>query len=165
MITTRPAKTSDAAAMTEILNKIIEDGGTTAHQRPFDPDRMQEHYIIPSELICCTVAELGGHIVGFQSLVWPDERENSFADGWTIIATFVRSGMAGRGVGSSLFRATRAAAVLAEVLTIDATIRADNTGGLAYYTKLGFRDYDRSAQVPLGDGTRVDRIRKSYDLN
>ena len=48
--------------------------------------------------------------------------------------------------------------------TIDATIRADNTGGLAFYGRMGFTDYDCVAGVPLKDGTLVDRIRKRFDL-
>ena len=63
-----------------------------------------------------------------------------------------------------LFSATRFAAKAAEVKTIDATIRADNVGGLKYYSGLGFTDYDVLKQIPLNDGTPVDRIRKRFDL-
>jgi ribosomal protein S18 acetylase RimI-like enzyme len=47
---------------------------------------------------------------------------------------------------------------------IDATIRADNTGGLAFYSRQGFVDYDRLVGVPLEDGTPVDRLRKRFDI-
>lgn len=59
------------------------------------------------------------------------------------------------GVGSALFPATRAAAEELGLEFINATIRADNVGGLAYYAKLGFQLYDRLVQVPLLNGTAV----------
>jgi ribosomal protein S18 acetylase RimI-like enzyme len=60
---------------------------------------------------------------------------------------------------------TRQAAERAGVRTIDATIRADNAGGLAFYGSLGFREYARRATVPLSDGTLVDRVCKRLDLS
>ncbi len=47
---------------------------------------------------------------------------------------------------------------------IDATIRADNASGLAYYKAMGFTDWDVLRDVPLSDGRVVDRIRKRFDL-
>ena len=47
---------------------------------------------------------------------------------------------------------------------IDATIRAANVPGLAYYTAMGFEDYGMLGDVPLSDGQIVDRMRKSYNL-
>lgn len=163
-VVTRGATASDAEAMTGILNRIIEAGGTTAHQSPFDPERMRRHYISPANIVFCTVAELDGRVVGFQSLVWPDAEGQPFPEGWAIIASFVDADAAGQGVGRALFAATRDAALQAGVETIDATIRADNSGGLAYYASLGFADYDVLHSVPLRDGARVDRIRKRFDL-
>lgn len=44
----------------------------------------------------------------------------------------------------------------------NATIRADNAGGLAYYARMGFQDYAVARGVPLADGTPVDRISRRY---
>lgn len=164
MITTRPARPDDADALCVLLNAIIETGGTTAHQTPFDAARMIRHYLAPSGLVSCTVAEDAGRIVGFQTLVWPDEDGDPFPEGWAIIASFVAEGEGGRGIGRALFEATKARAEAAGVATIDATIRADNDGGLAYYAALGFVDYDVLPAVPLRDGRRIDRVRKRLDL-
>ena len=56
--TLRPATEADALAMADLLNRIIEAGGTTAHQSRFDDARMLSHYIAPPLAISCFVAEL-----------------------------------------------------------------------------------------------------------
>lgn len=160
----RQAIRDDSEQMVAVLNEIIAVGGTTAHQRPFDGARMTAHYIEPSNLISCNVAEVDQTIIGFQSLNWATNPDDPLPDRWAIIASFVSMRASGKGVGQLLFNATKEAAKLANVNTIDATIRADNTPGLRYYTGLGFSDYDRLVDIPLADGTCVDRIRKRFDL-
>lgn len=164
MPTTRPASPADAAEMAELLNEIIAEGGTTAHEDPFDIAAMDHEYISRPELISCTLAEEDGEIVGFQALFWPTEGDALTGPGWAFIATFTRIGRTGSGIGRALFAATRAAAKAAGVRSIDATIRADNAGGLIYYGRMGFSDYAVLPAVPLQDGTPVDRIRKRFDL-
>ena len=68
------------------------------------------------------------------------------------------------GVGTALFAATRAAAQALGLRTIFAVIRADNIGGLAYYSRLGLVDWRTCPGVPLRDGTKVDRIAKLFHL-
>ena len=160
----RPATADDAPDMVAVLNPIIAAGGTTAHLRPFDAERMQHHYVTPNRKISCTVAEDAGRVIGFQSLNWPEDDDDSFAKDWAIIASFVAPDAAGKGVGPQLFAATKIAAREAGVAVIDATIRADNVPGLRYYSGLGFVDYELLENVPLGDGSLVDRVRKRYDL-
>lgn len=156
----RSARPEDAAEMAELLNEVIAAGGTTAYEEPFDTEAMRQHYIERPSLVSCLVAEAEGRIVGFQGLFWPDDPSDPFPEGWALIATFARRGRTGSGIGRALFHGTRAAARQAGVTTVDATIRADNTGGLAYYGRMGFVDYDRLTGLPLKDGTPVDRIRK-----
>lgn len=163
-LTVRPAAPSDAAEMAELINAIIAVGGTTAYEEPFDAAHMDAAYISLPQLVSCFVAESDGQIVGFQGLMRSFDPDDPLPDDWATIGTFARIGLIQRGVGSALFAATRAAAEAAGITVIDATIRADNTGGLAFYSRQGFVDYDRLAGVPLKDGTPVDRIRKRYDL-
>ncbi|WP_411891202.1 N-acetyltransferase family protein [Yoonia sp. SDW83-1] len=160
----RDATAADAAQMTDLLNEIIAMGGPTAYQTPFDTDRMLHHCIARSGLVSSQVAELDGAVLGFQYLAWADDPDDPMPEGWAIIASFVASSAAGKGVGQHLFAATKAVAIKAGVKTIDATIRADNVPGLRYYSGLGFVDYDRLVAIPLRDGTVVDRVRKRYDL-
>jgi L-amino acid N-acyltransferase YncA len=163
-ITTRPAVPSDAPAMCAILNDIIAIGGTTAYEDPFDPATMTANYITAPRLISCTLAILDDIPVGFQALWLPDPAHSDLGPGWAAIASFVKVGLTGRGVGRALFTATTAAGRAAGVTSIDATIRADNTSGLTFYSAMGFRDYAVTRAVPLKDGTPVDRIRKRFDL-
>ena len=162
-LTTRPATAKDATAMAALLNEMIAIGGTTAYEEPFTTESMDHHYVSARNLIACTVAEQNGELLGFQGLFRPDAEDSLPAD-WAFIATFARVGHTGGGVGRALFAQTVKAANGAGVRTIDATIRADNTGGLAFYSRMGFTDYGRLAGLPLKDGTPVDRIRKRFDL-
>lgn len=61
--------------------------------------------------------------------------------GWAVIATYVDPHAHKRGIGRSLFAETARAAKAAGAVFIDATIRKENKGGLAYYQAMGFRDY------------------------
>ena len=160
----RQAEPRDASAMCDLLNRIIALGGTTAHQTPFDTTRMQNHFIAHPHGISCHVAEIENQIAGFQSLEWAKGDDDPMPSGWAIIASFVDARFAGQGAGKALMAATVKSGQVAGVTTIDATIRADNTSGLGYYSAMGFTDYDMLRQIPLADGTRVDRVRKRRDI-
>ncbi len=163
MITVRPARPDDARQMAALINTIIETGGTTAHQTLFDDNRMLNHYLAPAALVSCMVAHQGDELLGFQSLKWPEPDANPPGRVWAYIASFVKEDQQGKGVGFRLLSATKAAAHSTGVDAIDATIRADNAGGLAFYEKMGFRETGRYS-APLTDGTSVDRVRKDLLL-
>ncbi len=165
--TTRRAIPADAPAMCAILNEIIAIGGTTAYEDPFDEAQMTENYISSPSLIRCTLADVDGETCGFQGIWRPDpafESARTLPADWAVIASFVKVGMTGHGIGKSLFAATCAAARSEGISAIDATIRADNASGLRFYDGMGFVDYAVIKGVPLKDGTPADRIRKVYRL-
>lgn len=156
-IALRSAEPADAAAMCALLNALIAEGGNTAHRTPFDEDRMTRHYISPQLGISCTVALEGADVVGFQALEradpdWPGD--DSLTEGWAVIASFVAQGRQGRGIGKHLFATTLAAAKAAGIRHIDATIRRENSGGRAFYDRLGFTDYRESDET----------VSKKYDV-
>jgi L-amino acid N-acyltransferase YncA len=161
-IDVRDARRDDAAELAELLNAIIARGGTTAHEDPFTPERLAEAYIDGPDPLCCFVAvdRDSGRIEGFQAL----GRNADLPPGVGDIATFARLGGAQRGIGSALFAATRARAAELGLAAINATIRADNAGGLAFYAKQGFQDASITPAVALKDGTRVDRVNKRFAL-
>ncbi|WP_366111287.1 GNAT family N-acetyltransferase [Aestuariivita sp.] len=80
------------------------------------------------------------------------------------IATFVRIGKTGLGIGSALFDATRRAARDLGYVWINANIRADNEGGLIYYQSRGFRNYGTVENHVLENGEIVTKILKRFDL-
>ena len=159
-IDVRDARRDDAAALAELLNAIIARGGTTALEDPFTPERLADAYIDGPDVLCCFVAidRLTGRIEGFQTLGRYPGLPPDVGD----IATFARIGGTQRGVGSALFAATRARAAELGLAAINATIRADNTGGLTFYAKQGFQDVSVTPAVALKDGTRVDRVNKRF---
>lgn len=157
----RPARNTDAPTLAALLNEIIADGGTTALEQPFKPATLKETMLTGPNVYCCFVAEdAAGNLVGFQALT----RSDHLPDGVGDIGTFTRVRYVQKGTGSLLFAATRQAAKEKGFTAINATIRADNAGGLAFYSRLGFVDDDIRPAVPLSDGTLVDRISKRYAL-
>ncbi|MHA6265499.1 N-acetyltransferase family protein [Aliiroseovarius sp. CAU 1755] len=167
MITTRQARPADAQAMCDLLNPIIREGSTTAHRSVFDAERMRVTHIDEPRLIRTTLAFDGDDLLGFQLLEWSDpayDGPEALPDDWAVIASFVRTGLQGRGVGQVLWRDTLLAAKRAKVKAIDASIRTDNLSGLAYYSKLGFRDYSSINGMVLSDGSVVDKTRKRFDI-
>ena len=140
--------------MCDVLNPLIEAGGTTALRTPFTADRMTEVYVLRDALISCSVADQDGRILGFQSLEWSAPKHDPLPEGWGVIATFARIDGNKRGVGRALFARTLEEARKAGVPTIDATIRHENTGGQIYYGKMGFQDWTSGPET----------VSKRYDL-
>lgn len=157
----RRAVSADAEELCSLLNEIILAGGTTALETPLTAAEFADWFIDGEFPLVCHVAVYDRSLVGFQSLSLYGDPPKGYAD----IATFARASPKISGVGSALFPATRAAAEELGLEFINATIRADNVGGLAYYAKMGFQLYDRLVQVPLRNGTAVDRIKKRFKVD
>ena len=160
----RPAVASDKEQLADILNGVIAIGGTTAYQTPVAPEYFDSLIDNPDPKTFLHVAEKDGQLEGMQWMrpMDPDDMTLGEMGG---IATFARPGTAQKGIGTALFQTTFAASVAAGYAVLDATIRADNTGGLAYYAKMGFQDHAVTKEVPLADGTEVDRVHKRLKLD
>lgn len=159
----RPAIPGDAVPLAAMLNRIIAAGGTTALEEPFTPERFGEWFIRPGPELAVSHVALDpdtGEPMGFQIL----ERLDRLPAGWADIGTFTRREKPVPGAGRALFAATLVVARKLRVRTINATIRADNAGGLAFYRRLGFSEYARDRGVPLKDGTPVDRVHHRLDV-
>ena len=158
-IITRLATSDDAHELCEILNEIILIGGTTALETPLTEDEFASYFLQGKNHLCCYVAvdDLEA-IAGFQAL----ERHSKLPDDWADIATYARVKPKVAGVGTALFAASRLYATQSGIKAINATIRADNEGGLTYYDKMGFQTYSVSKNIPLKGGTPVDRISKRF---
>ena len=156
----RDARADDAPALSAVLNAIIRAGGTTALEQELSAEQFDDWFISGVYVRSCQVAVAGDVRLGFQQL----SNFYPLPEGWVDIGTFSRRENPVRGVGAALFAATRARAMALGYATINATIRADNVPGLAYYARMGFRDYRVDPAVPLGDGRLVDRINRRFDL-
>lgn len=159
MIHVRPAARADARALAELLQEIIDAGGTTAITGRVTAADIRDW--MGTERSAWHLAEQeNGEIVGFQ---WIDPMHDA-PETCAEIATFARRGMTGIGIGSKLFDVTRLAAERLGYSWIRANIRADNAGGLIYYQSRGFEDYGRIEGYRMADGTQVDKVLKRYDL-
>lgn len=157
MPTVRRATPDDGPAMAAILNPIIRRGGSTAYEEELTPDYLAAKATEPA--FAHLALDETGRAIGFQ-WIEPDAQDHTLA----IIASFVALDAAQGGVGSALFPYTKAEATRRGYREIDATIRADNASGLAYYARQGFTDFEVHEGVPLKDGTPVDRISKRLAL-
>jgi len=160
MIHIRRAGPLDPRAMAELLNEIIALGGTTAITSPVTAAGLAHHMeTVPRNAWHVAEAD-DGTLLGFQ---WV-EQIDSLPPEAASIATFARVGRTGLGIGSALFEATKETAKDLGYRWISADIRADNTGGLAYYQSRGFEEYGRKTGVRLDDGSTVDKVLKRFDL-
>jgi L-amino acid N-acyltransferase YncA len=162
MIRTQRAATGDCREMAELLNDIIKAGGTTALTDPVSAGDLRDWVLFsqPDHSTCQVARDSQGAVVGYQ-WIGPNA---TLPPGAVDIATFVRMGQTGLGIGSRLFDATRQAAQQLGYIWINATIRADNESGLTYYQSRGFRDWRFDEDVALPDGTLVNKISKRFDL-
>jgi L-amino acid N-acyltransferase YncA len=160
MTVVRRAGPLDARAMAGLLNEIIAAGGTTALQRPVSPETLCDWMEADPRAVWHVAENAAGDITGFQ---WVAPHPELGADAGQI-ATFTRAGQTGMGIGSALWEWTRRVAAAEGYTWIEAEIRADNAGGLAYYQSRGFEDVALRRGVRLEDGTLVDKVLKRFDL-
>ena len=161
MISVRRANSLDTRQMAELLNAIIAEGSTTALVRPVTADDIDAWMQSSPDAAAWHVAVMDdGEVAGFQWIEPADYLPSDAAE----IASFVKIGRTGLGIGSALFDATKSAARKLGYAWINANIRADNEGGLIYYQSRGFRDYDRWHDYRLDSGVVVDKVLKRYDL-
>lgn len=161
MIRVLAAGSLHAGEMAELLNDVIAAGGTTALGSPVTPQDLTSWMAKDPARAAWHVAEnADGRVMGFQWIEPADYLPDEAAE----IATFARVGNTGLGIGSKLFAATEVAARRLGYRWINANIRADNTGGLAYYQSRGFEDYGRKTGVRMDNGQIVDKVLKRYDL-
>lgn len=154
---TRAAVPADARAMAYVLNAVIAEGGTTAHEKPKSVAQVRHSYIDGPEVLSSVVAHLDGHVVGWQSVEqW---------QGAAHIGSFVQPGLQAKGTGARLFALTLELLRAKGVTSIIASIRADNVPGLAYYGRIGFRDFAHDPDYALSDGRVVGRVHRRFDLS
>lgn len=147
---------ADVPACVAIVNHTILLGGTTAYEAPFSESGFAAHYF--DEPAVSNVALAQGRIVGFQGAF-------DVGDGLYSIGTFTDRVQPVKGAGRALFKKTLADCRARGGAAILAKITSDNTGGLAFYSRMGFVDWQIvPGDFTRADGTVVDRIIKRFDL-
>ncbi|MCF2871508.1 GNAT family N-acetyltransferase [Octadecabacter sp. G9-8] len=147
---------NDVPACVEIINHIIALGGSTAYEDPYTEPHFADHYL--DEPPVTNVVLLGTRLVGFQAAF-------DIGDGLYSIGSFTDQQNPARGAGHAIFAKTLADCRAHGGTAILAKITSDNTGGLAYYSKMGFEpDTIWKDDHTRRDGTTVDRIVKRYTL-
>lgn len=161
VLTVRPACLSDAAEAVGILNEIVAVGGTTALETPLTVAEMIEWFLVPGpRVFCCHVAMHGGVMFGFQSVGRSDNLPADCGE----MGTYARIGHSQSGVGAALFAETVTAARDLGLTQLNAKIRRDNTGGLAYYSRMGFANDRPAPDATLKSGEVVGRVHKRFVL-
>lgn len=160
MILIRPASQADTRDMAELLNEIIRVGGTTARTTEVTGGDIADLIRQSRQSAWHVATDTSGRVLGFQSIEAHDDLPPEACD----IATFVRIGETGLGIGSRLFDASRKAAERLGYVWINANIRTDNESGLTYYQSRGFRPWARKENFTLADGTVVDKVLTRFDL-
>jgi len=156
----RRAGPLDANALSDLLNAIIAKGGTTAMVTTVSGKALAE-WMGRENAIWHLAEDDNGQVKGFQ---WTEPHPELPPDA-VDIASYVQLGETGLGIGSALFEATKAAVRAQGYRCIDAIIRADNSGGLAYYQSRGFETILHLPYEKLDDGRRVDKVWKRYRLD
>ena len=157
----RSAHADNIEGMRTLLNEIIRVGGTTAITNELSADEMREWFISGENVVLCFVAvDSDGAIVGFQSL----SKYDTLPADWVDIATFASRSRHKSGVGRALFAHTREAASRLGFAAINATIRVENVGGLAYYSRMGFETYLVEDGDPQAHDRVFNRVLKRFTL-
>jgi len=149
-------QSQDVPACVKIVNAIIAVGGSTAYEDPYTESDFDAHYRL--EPATSKVVLSGDRVVGFQACF-------EVEPGVYSIGSFTDQENPVRGAGKAIFEGTLAAARAKGATAILAKITSDNTGGLAYYAKMGFVDHEViKDDLTRRNGLSVDRIIKRFEL-
>ena len=155
----RPATMSDAEAICRIYNQGIEDRVATLETELRTPEERREWMASRSPrhpVIVAEVAEPGATVVGWGSLNVFNARE-----AYRFVADFsiyIERGWRGRGVGQALLERLVALAREHGFHKMVLSAFPTNAGGMALYTKLGFRTVGIYKDQGQLDGQWVDTI-------
>ena len=158
----RIAGSNDIIEMSNVLNDIIIEGGSTLHSHIFSAVEFEKYFFKNRFAICSHVAVQGDSIIGFQFLEWSDPNWSGIdklPSNWGLIATYISKTARRLGAGKKLFGATKSYASKIKMCSINATISSLNKGAIKFYDSLGFYEY---AQYENQGGQY--RISKRFDM-
>ena len=154
----RRAIADDADGIVAIWRIIAAERSYSAIDQPWTVEQERSYLcsLSPREAIHVAVSETG-HIVGFQSLdLWAPSIHSMRHVAQ--LGTFLLPEWRRRGVGSALFRVTRAFARGSGYSKIVLQVRASNISAQAFYRGLGFQECGRLTRQVRIDGQEDDEI-------
>jgi L-amino acid N-acyltransferase YncA len=152
-LTIRPAVTTDASGIVNVVNPIIEAGVYTAFDTPFSVEAEQRYIEAFPPRGIFHVAVAGDQIVGFQSME-PFATYTHAFDHVGVLGTYVGLPCRRTGIGSALFEATFEEARHKHYEKLFTYILVHNVAALRAYTKHGFS--------VVGTARRHAKIRNAY---
>ncbi len=156
MLSVRPMTAEDVPDCAVLLNHIIALGGSTAYEDPFTSEGFAGEFL--QGPVLSHVVTQDRRILGFQ--VCFEDPPGVYG-----VGTFTDRRAPVKGAGRALFEATLAACRARGGEAIVAAITSDNTGGLAYYDRMGFVDVERiENHKTRRSGETVDRVIKRFSL-
>lgn len=164
-VTLRAATAADAASTAALLNSVVREGGLTVVNRTFTvaQERAFLRRLPPRARI--TLAEVGGVVVGFQSLEPYSPVYTTAMDHVGVIGTFVLACLRGRGIGQLMAQATVEHARQMGFTKLVINVRGDNSGAQAFYRSLGFQPCGRLTDQVFIDGRYVDEMLYEMFIN
>ena len=136
-ISIRKAFIQDAEEISSIWSVICSERIYSAVNNPFTPEQEREYISSLTNREGIFVAENKSQIVGFQSLDKWAEYSDSFAH-VGVIGTFILPKWRNRKIGSQLAKYTFNFARNNNYEKIVIYVRANNSGAIEFYRKLGF---------------------------
>lgn len=155
----RNAQPTDAQAIVNIFNPIIQSGLYTAFDTPFTV-AAEQAYIeqLPARAIFhVAVRATDQRIVGFQSME-PFATYTHAFDHVGVIGTYVDLSCRRQGIAAQLFNATFAAARARGYEKLFTYVRADNPAALAAYLKQGFQIVGQAKGQARINNAYVDEV-------
>lgn len=149
----RTAIPSDAHAIRNILIGIIDHGGLTA----LTPDLIDPY--VTSKI--AEYAETGSFVVAETDRVIGFQYTHPYPGGSSHvldIATFTDINLRQSGVGRLMMEKTIEIATAKKFHKITARIRGDNTNGIPFYTRSGFRTVGIYKDHTIENGTYIDQV-------
>ena len=140
--TVRPVRRNDiqdAAGVANVLNSVIAERRHTTVAGYWTPEAEQAFLQNLGPRSEAFVAEVAGHIVGFQ-VVEPFVAYASAMDHVAILGTYLHADFRGRGIGRRLAEETLRFAREQGYEKSAIYVLADNEAGLGYYRSLGFEE-------------------------
>jgi ribosomal protein S18 acetylase RimI-like enzyme len=153
----RRATPDDAEALSSLWAVVCGERAYTAVNRPFTPQQERDYIVSLSDREGIFVAEVGDHIVGFQSLDLWATYSDAF-DHVGVMGTIILPQWRRKGIGRRLAQHTLAYARAHGYEKLVIYVRAGNTGAQAFYRSLGFiRKGVLERQVKI-DGQYEDEV-------